>query len=89
MLLIFFSYGPNQIDKEIIRQIKIALEISLKDIIENIFIKIYEDENFQKENYIKMDSTMLEDLLRQMDNLIEQKVPNKAKKKQCNGYNKI
>ena len=76
----FFSSGPNQIDKEIIRQIKIALEISLKDIIENIFIKIYEDENFQKENYIKMDSTMLEDLLRQMDNLIEQKVPNKAKK---------
>ena len=46
----FFSSGPNQIDKEIIRQIKIALEISLKDIIENIFIKIYEDENFQKEN---------------------------------------
>ena len=76
----FFSSSPNRIDKEIISQIKNALEISLKDIIDNIFINIYKDDDFQKENYIKMDSTMLEDLLRQVDNLIEQKVPNKAKK---------
>jgi len=75
-----FKYSENKIDQEIMRQVKLALESSVTNIIETIFDNIHRNDNFRNEIFIKMDSTMLENSLKEMEKLIESKVPNKAKK---------
>ena len=75
----FFSAGESSIDKKVIEQIKLSLEESVEEVIENIFNNMKKDPNYIKECYMKINSETLNQMLREMDNLSERKIPLRAK----------
>ena len=74
-----FSKSESSIDKEIIKQIKLSLEEAVEEVIENIFNNMKQDNNYIKGNYLKINSEILNQMLREMVDLIKKKIPQRAK----------
>ena len=75
-----FKPSESKVDKEVIEQIKLSLEDCVSDIIDNIFEDMKKDNKYIKEKYMILDSTKLEKMLEEMNNLIEKKFQLEQKK---------
>ena len=72
-----FVPSESDIDKEVIEQIKLTLKECVEEIIEDIFNNMRKD-NIYIKNIMKINSEMLKQMLKEMDNLIKSKIPLRA-----------